>query len=82
MSFEINNVKLFSTWSNKDMYCKDCTICRQLLNNSSIYQKEKGMLENDLLTNSCGHTFHRECITPWLQNNKHCPNCSALWVIH
>lgn len=25
----------------------------------------------------CGHTFHRSCVQPWLQNKRHCPVCKA-----
>ena len=81
MSFEINHMKVFSTWSYKDMLNKDCTICRQSLNNASIYNKEKGILKSQLQSNIgvCNHTFHQECITPWLQQYHRCPNCSQPW---
>ena len=26
-------------------------------------------------TTPCGHVFHRECITNWLQNENSCPQC-------
>lgn len=25
----------------------------------------------------CGHTFHRSCVQPWLQNKRYCPVCKA-----
>ena len=28
-----------------------------------------------IVTNHCGHTFHLECIRPWLKNNPRCPIC-------
>lgn len=82
MSFEINNMKIFATWTHKNAYNTDCTICRQSLNNHSIYQKDKDKYISTIVTNhTCNHTFHNECITSWLAaNNKHCPNCSSEWV--
>lgn len=82
MSFEINNMKVFTTWSFSNTYNTDCTICRQPLNNKSLYSKEI-LFEETLpviLKNTCGHSFHKECIIPWLANNKHCPNCSKEWT--
>lgn len=80
MSFEINDMKLFATWTHKGMLDIDCTICRQLLNNPSIYNKEKGILKSSILKSpTCNHAFHTECIEPWIQTNNRCPNCSQKW---
>ena len=29
----------------------------------------------DLFTTSCGHHFHKSCISRWCQTNNTCPNC-------
>lgn len=44
--------------------CKECTVC---LCESS--DKDK------LLTLPCMHTFHEECIKPWLESHNSCPVC-------
>lgn len=25
----------------------------------------------------CGHKYHKECLTKWMDNNLVCPNCRA-----
>jgi hypothetical protein len=43
----------------------DCTICLEKLNPfSSIIAKL-----------SCGHKYHRDCISNWFRTSHHCPNC-------
>lgn len=79
MSFVINNMQIFSNWSLILNKSTDCTICRQSLNNPSIYSKEKGLVDFQILSSICGHSFHLDCIDPWLIKNKHCPNCSRKW---
>ena len=65
MSFiKINNFKIFASSSyilNKN---EDCTICRQHLNNDSIYAIDKA-IKSTINTGLCGHMYHTECITPW-----------------
>lgn len=80
MSYEINDMKIFATWSHKNSYNTDCTICRQPLNNHSIYEKDKSQYFSNVVMNSCGHSFHKECIKSWLSDNNHCPNCSTKWT--
>lgn len=56
----------------------DCTICRCNLNTNSIYNQEKG-IDSEISSGMCGHSFHTECIKPWISKNKHCPICSVAW---
>jgi hypothetical protein len=79
MSFEINDMKLFATWSHNKSYNTDCTICRCPLNNNSMYLKDKKKYVSDVAFNTCGHGYHKDCIISWLNINRHCPNCSAKW---
>jgi len=46
----------------------NCPICYEPINHR----------KNAYLTD-CGHSFHYECIKPWVEKNKHCPICSAEW---
>lgn len=41
-----------------------CPICHETMQLGSTINKIQ-----------CGHKFHKECITRWLQNRTTCPNC-------
>jgi len=71
----INSINMIASTSYILDKNVDCTICRQSLNNDSIYALEKGC-RSTILTGLCGHTFHSECITPWLKTSLNCPICS------
>ena len=72
---KINKMNIISSWSYVSDTNMDCTICRQSINNDSIYAIEKGY-KSTLSKGKCGHLFHEECINPWLKTNKRCPICS------
>lgn len=74
--FEINSIKLVTSENFVLPNNTDCTICRQSLNSFSIYAKDNDIREITHITGSCGHTFHKECILPWLKNSNKCPICS------
>ncbi len=57
----------------------DCTICRCNLNSESIYAQEK-CIDSYVVTGGCGHSFHYECINPWVSTQPNCPICSSKWV--
>ena len=42
-----------------------CSICLENINNNS-----QGLT-------CCNHTFHKDCITPWINRHHTCPNCRA-----
>lgn len=77
--FKIKNVKLLSTWCYNLKSNTDCTICRISLNSNSIYAQEKGH-DSYVVTGMCGHSYHYECIEPWIKTNPHCPICSEKWA--
>jgi RING-box protein 1 len=72
---KIKNMNIISSWSYISDKNTDCTICRQSINNNSVYAVEKGLV-SEVCNGKCGHIFHSECIKPWLQNSKRCPICS------
>jgi RING-box protein 1 len=71
--FTINKINLISssTFISKNT---DCTICRENINNDSIYAQSEGN-RSTIQTGLCGHSFHKECILPWLKHNSKCPIC-------
>jgi hypothetical protein len=77
--FQVNSIKIFSSWGYNLPSNIDCTICRCNLNCASIYNQDKGT-DSFVVEGTCGHSFHYECIKPWVDKNKHCPICSTNWV--
>lgn len=76
--FTINRVRLLNTWGYNLPSNTDCTICRCNLNTPSLYNQDKGV-DSIIVDGICGHSFHDECIKPWINKNKHCPICSSVW---
>lgn len=76
--FEIKSINMFSSWVYNLPKNHDCTICRCNLNIPSLYNQEKG-IESYIVTGTCQHSFHYECIKPWVDKNKHCPLCAQPW---
>lgn len=76
--FEIRSINVFSSWVYNLPKNHDCTICRCNLNIPSLYNQEKGV-ESYIVTGTCQHSFHYECIKPWVDKNKHCPLCAQPW---
>ena len=74
ISMKLINSSFFDLEKNTD-----CTICRFNLNENSIHSTNK-ISDSIIATGACGHSFHKECITPWLIDNKHCPLCSYNWI--
>jgi len=77
--FQVNSIKMLSSWGYNLSSNTDCTICRCSLNTNSLYNQDKG-IDSYVVEGTCGHSFHYECIKPWVEKNKHCPICSAPWV--
>jgi E3 ubiquitin-protein ligase RBX1 len=80
--FEINNVKLVTSWSHVLTCNTDCTICRKSLNTYSIFAKDMKLEEINIITGCCGHSFHKECLEPWLKTQNKCPICSKKNMFH
>lgn len=76
--FKVVNINLVNCWGYNLQFNTDCTICRCNLNATSLYNQDKG-IDSQIADGICGHTFHYECIKPWIDKNKHCPICSSQW---
>lgn len=76
---KMSNIKmnLISSWQY-DIINKDCSYCKFALNESSPEMYEKGV-QSKVITNTCGHGFHCECIKKWLTKSKLCPICMQKW---
>ena len=76
--FKIKNLKLISTCCYNVEKNIDCTICRCNLNLNSLHSNNNE--ESIIITGVCGHSFHYECINPWIKNQPNCPICSTQWL--
>jgi hypothetical protein len=76
--FSVKSAYLFSSWVYNLPKNHECTICRCNLNSPSLYNQEK-CIDSYVVSGVCGHSFHHECIKPWVDKNKHCPLCSQVW---
>ena len=78
--FKIKTVHMFSSWGYNLPTNQDCTICRCNLNTASLYNQEK-CIDSHIIIGKCQHSFHEECIRPWVAKNKHCPICVQVWQV-
>lgn len=77
MSFVVKKSTIFSTTTPSIHQVNDCcTICRQSLDDDSIYAKEGNFISRLQTNHTCGHTFHEECVKPWLHKHGKCPICA------
>jgi hypothetical protein len=77
--FNIKSINIFSSWVYNLPTNTECTICRCNLNTTSLYNQEKGR-DSFVVTGVCQHSFHEDCISPWVQKNNFCPICSQVWI--
>jgi anaphase-promoting complex subunit 11 len=75
---KIKSINLFSSWVYNLPKNTDCTICRCNLNLPSLYNQEKG-IDSYVVSGTCNHSFHYECIKPWVEKNHYCPICFSEW---
>lgn len=78
--FIIDDIKIIGGWKYILPSNTECSICRASLNSNSLLNNDD--TESNIVTGLCSHTFHEECIKPWLKNNKHCPLCSKDYIIN
>ena len=44
-----------------------------------LVAKTSNGIDSFVVTGLCGHSFHYDCIDPWIKTNKFCPICSSIW---
>ena len=76
--YTVNYINILSMWEYNLPTNTDCSICRNSLNTNSLYNQDKGV-DSIVVQGVCNHSFHQECIKPWVDSNKHCPICSKEW---
>jgi E3 ubiquitin-protein ligase BIG BROTHER-like protein len=61
----------------------DCSLRRRQTSPSKCTNEEQCLIcrieydmEDDVMQLPCGHVYHPECVTTWLENRKVCPHCS------
>ena len=48
----------------KNSNCENCSVC-----------KDDFEINQEIINLPCKHTFHKECLTPWLNERNSCPTC-------
>ena len=68
------NLKVFWNWNTHN---DKCPICRNYIFEPSINTDNKE--KSKAVIGVCGHSFHHDCISNWLQTRNVCPLCNCKW---
>ena len=68
-------------WEWKLPYGNSCAICRNSVMELSAKTNDRTVCAP--VVGVCGHTFHKDCITSWIntRHNTKCPVCKQNWQI-
>jgi len=79
---DLNNI-LYDCVENNGI--KECLICKNsLLEPSYEFVSNNNNLQykNKLIIGKCGHIFHNDCLTSWLNKCDTCPIDNVKWYFH
>ena len=79
ITFETVRPKIYWEW--KLPYGNCCAICRNSVMELSAKTNDRTVCAP--VVGVCGHTFHKDCITSWVNTKKinECPICKQYWQI-
>ena len=56
-------MEIYEDTTFKEFYSETCSICLEQQNMDTVLIK-------------CGHSFHKNCISKWIEQKRTCPNCN------
>jgi anaphase-promoting complex subunit 11 len=67
--FKIEKINIIASWdwNTNDHNCSICCL--------SLFDNDK----SKIVSGTCNHVFHLECISEWLSKKNKCPNCNCNW---
>ncbi len=84
-TYTIEKWRCVTEWKYTDDSLSQCPICQNSFKEASIHYLSEPTPANDaaggleIQHGSCGHAFHRDCITKYLKAKSTCPLCSRVW---
>ena len=60
---------------------KCCTLCKNNLMDfpATTFYKNNNCNNTKIAMGCCGHSFHIQCISKWLNTHNACPTCGVIW---
>lgn len=74
-----------ASYKEDNSYTKECVICKRSLFEPSyeMISNNKNILnDSEIVIGKCGHIYHSDCITLWLNTCDLCPIDKVKWSLH
>ena len=78
------NIELIS-YNKNEHISKECIICKRSLFDPSydMISNNKNILnDTEIVIGKCGHIFHGDCLSKWLESSDCCPIDKITWCLH
>jgi len=76
----INKLNLLGTWKY-NIIADTCAMCRNnLLNQCLECESNSSIVECQIVTGKCEHSYHYHCISKWLKQRNVCPLDNIKWA--